>query len=160
MAATKFPPVGARSWGPHTAVTFFGLDRTQYLHGANEFTLGFAMIETEEALENLDRIVATPGIDGLFISPDDPSVAITHGRHVEATHPPIMALMEKALLVTLRHGKFAGIFVGNAEQAREYARRGFKFISMGTDLGFLKRAAESALNHAKNGLEPGGNSGP
>ena len=160
VAATKFPPVGARSWGPHTAATFSGLDRTQYLHRANEFTLCFAMIETEEALEHLDRIVATPGIDGLFISPDDLSVAITHGRHVEATHPPIIALLEKALLVTLRHGKFAGIFVGNAEQAREYARRGVKFISMGTDLGFLKRAAESALNHAKNGLEPIGNSGP
>ena len=64
------------------------------------------------------------------------------------------------MLVTLRHGKFAGIFVGNAEQAREYARRGFKFISMGTDLGFLKRAAETALNYAKNGVAAAGNAKP
>jgi 4-hydroxy-2-oxoheptanedioate aldolase len=149
VAATKFPPVGSRSWGPHTAVTFSGLDRTQYLHRANEFTLTFAMIETEEALEHLDRIIATPGIDGLFISPDDLSVAITRGRHVESTHPPIVALLEKALVMTLRAKKFAGIFVGNATQAGEYARRGFKFISLGTDLGFLRQAAEGALKQAR-----------
>ncbi len=154
VEATKFPPLGMRSWGPHTAVTFSRLDRTAYLHQANEFTLAFAMIETEEAVTHLDAILTTPGIDGIFIGPSALSVSLTRGRHVEATQPPLVAMLEKVLVLVLRHGKFAGIFAGNADQAREYAARGFKLVAMGTDLGFLRRAAENALARAKGETPP------
>jgi 4-hydroxy-2-oxoheptanedioate aldolase len=149
VEATKFPPLGARSWGPHTAATFAGLERTDYLHRANEFTLALAMIETEEALLHLESILMTPGLDGVFIGPTDLSVAITRGRHLEATHPPVVAAFEKLLVMTLRHNKIAGISAGNADLAKEYAKRGFKFVSLGTDLGFLRRGAENALARAK-----------
>ena len=55
----KFPPLGRRSWGPRAALPLSGLVGPAYLHSANAFTLAIAMIETREALEALDEIVAT-----------------------------------------------------------------------------------------------------
>ena len=154
--ATKFPPAGERSWGPHTALGLSGLDRTQYLHRANEFTLAFALLETVEALEKIESILATPGLDGIFVGPNDLSISITRGRHVDPTHPPVVAAIEKVLLLALRHNKFAGIFAGNATLAHEYAHRGFKFVAMGSDLGFLRAGAEQVLAGAKGGAAPAG----
>ena len=154
--ATKFPPAGGRSWGPHTALGLSGFDRTQYLHRANEFSLAFALLETAEALEKIESILATPGHDGIFVGPNDLSISITRGRHVDPTHPPVVAAIEKVLLQALRHNKLAGIFAGNAALAHEYAYRGFKFVAMGSDLGFLRAGADQALAGAKGAAAPAG----
>ncbi len=154
VEVTKFPPLGERSWGPHTALGLSGLDRTGYLHRANEFSLAFALLESAEAFEKIESILATPGLDGIFIGPNDLSISITRGRHVDPTHPPVVAAIEKVLLQALRHNKFAGIFAGNAALALEYARRGFKFVAMGSDLGFLRSGAEQALARAKGEAPP------
>src|ERR1700691_1840275 len=71
-AAAKFPPMGERSWGPHRVTALAGLaDQTVYLREANDHVVTLAMIETRTALENLEAILATPGIDGLFLGPSD-----------------------------------------------------------------------------------------
>jgi 4-hydroxy-2-oxoheptanedioate aldolase len=147
--ATKFPPVGERSWGPHTALGLSGLDRTGFLHRANDFSLAFGMIETVEGLEKIEAILTTPGLDGVFIGPNDLSISMTRGRSVDPAHPPVVAAIEKVLLLSLKHNKFPGIFAGSAETAREYAKRGFKFVAMGSDLGYLRAGAANALAQAK-----------
>ena len=77
-AAAKYPPVGERSWGPHRATTLAGLaDQSVYLREANDHVITLAMIETRTALGNLDAIVDTPGIDGLFLGPSDLSIALS-----------------------------------------------------------------------------------
>ena len=69
-AAAKYPPIGERSWGPHRATTLAGLsDQSVYLREANDHVVTLAMIETRTALQNLDAIVDTPGIDGLLPRP-------------------------------------------------------------------------------------------
>jgi 4-hydroxy-2-oxoheptanedioate aldolase len=145
----KFPPVGERSWGPHTALGLSGLDRAGFLHRANDFSLAFGMIETMEALEKIEAILTTPGLDGIFIGPNDLSISMTRGRLVDPAHPPVLAAIEKILLLSLKHKKFAGIFAGSAETARDYAKSGFKFIAMGSDLGYLRAGAMNALAQAK-----------
>jgi 4-hydroxy-2-oxoheptanedioate aldolase len=75
----KFPPLGQRSWGPRAAQKLTGLEGPEYLHGANALTLAIAMIETREALAALDAILATPGIDGVFVGPNDLSIALSRG---------------------------------------------------------------------------------
>ena len=71
VKAAKYPPLGMRSWGGYAAVQAAGVVPADYLAEANEGTLVFAMIETQEALDNLDAIAATPGLDGLFVGPND-----------------------------------------------------------------------------------------
>jgi len=100
-----------------------GLDRGGFLHRANEFSLALGMIETTEALERIDSILVTPGLHGIFIGLNDLSISMTHGRHVDPAHPPVLAAIEKVLLKSLRHNKFTGIFAGSAERARIYEVR-------------------------------------
>jgi 4-hydroxy-2-oxoheptanedioate aldolase len=67
----KYPPLGERSWGPYRATGLTGLDGEAYLKSANDITLAIAMIETRQALDLLDDILAVPGIDGVFVGPSD-----------------------------------------------------------------------------------------
>src|SRR6266567_1712421 len=78
VSFAKFPPIGERSWGPHRATTLAQMpDQTVYLREANELTVTFAMIETRTALDNVEAIAATPGIDALFLGPADLSIALS-----------------------------------------------------------------------------------
>ena len=74
---TRYPPIGSRSFGPARARITMGAD---YIKHANEQIMVLAMIETSEALANVDAIAATPGIDGLYIGPSDLTLGITNGR--------------------------------------------------------------------------------
>src|SRR5499427_10222069 len=80
----KFPPIGERSWGPHRATTLAGLtDQSIYLREANDHIITLAMIETRTALDNVEAIAATPGIDALFLGPADLSIALSKGANVD-----------------------------------------------------------------------------
>src|SRR5258708_3461601 len=84
VAATKYPPLGERSWGPHRATMLAGLaDQKVYLNEGNALTFTLAMIETRAALDNVAVIAATPGIDGLFLVPSDLSIALSQGATID-----------------------------------------------------------------------------
>ena len=119
VSVAKYPPVGERSWGPQRAMTLAGMgDMKAYLHEANALTVTFAMIETRTAIDNLDAIAATAGIDALFVGPSDLSIALTDGAEVE----PHSALVERELdrIVAAaqqgRQGRRA-LYCANAERA-------------------------------------------
>ena len=147
--AVKFPPVGRRSWGPHRALAMSGLDRTAFLHGANARTFAFAMIETEEAMSRLDAIVATPGLDGVYIGPNDLCVSLTGGQAVEPEHPVVLEAIDKVLDAARRHGRTAGIFANTTGIAQDYFARGFRFISLGNELAFMRDRAEAVAKAAR-----------
>jgi 4-hydroxy-2-oxoheptanedioate aldolase len=146
--ATKFPPIGTRCWGPQTALYYARLDRNGYLHYANDLTVSLAMIESAEGYEQVEKIMTTPGIDGVLVGPYDLSISLSRGRYVDPNAPAVVAALEKVLVLALRHGKVAGIFANSPELARDHARRGYRFIAVGTDLGFLRAAARAALDDA------------
>src|SRR5690606_19198047 len=90
-AATQYPPVGQRSWGPTYAFPRHGHgDYQEWLRTSNGRTLSFAMIETREAVAVLDDIMAIPGIDAVFLGPGDLSIAWTEGRKVNSTLEDMM----------------------------------------------------------------------
>ena len=80
-AAMKYPPLGERSWGPTYAFPRHGKgDYAEWLRDTNQRTMAFAMVETRAALDALDGILDTPGIDGIFLGPSDFSIAWTQRR--------------------------------------------------------------------------------
>jgi 4-hydroxy-2-oxoheptanedioate aldolase len=93
----KFPPAGARSWGPHGALALSGLAPADYLAQANGFSLAFAMIETRAALDAVDAILATPGLDGIFLGPSDLSVTLSGGASLDPTGQAVDAALAHAL---------------------------------------------------------------
>jgi 4-hydroxy-2-oxoheptanedioate aldolase len=150
--ACKFPPLGERSWGPHRALMLAGIsDPKIYLREANDNIVTLAMIETKEAMDNLDAIAAVPGIDVLFVGPSDLSITLTNGAELEPHSKAVEAALEKVLAACKKAGKIAGLYCVNAERAVETAKRGFRYLAVGNDLGFLRSAAAAQVKIIKAG---------
>ena len=75
VSATRFVPVGNRSFGPRHAASLYGIDTKEYLSEFDHCSLALAMIETREAYDNLDEIIEVEGIDGVLIGPGDLSIS-------------------------------------------------------------------------------------
>jgi 4-hydroxy-2-oxoheptanedioate aldolase len=145
----KYQPVGQRSWGPRAALTHSGMIGPAYLHSANAITLAIAMVETSEAFAAIDDILATPGIDGIFIGPSDLSIALHRGALVDPHGADVDAAFTKAVERAKAHGKFAAAFCFDGKRARELAGRGFSLCSVSTDSLLLRAAARAELAAAR-----------
>ena len=131
VSATKFPPLGERSWGPTRAMTLAGIaDPKQYLNEANAATVTLAMIETKTAMANLDAIAAVPGIDVLFVGPSDLSIGLTDGKELDPHSDTVEAALDKIVAACRKAGKIAGALLrqrrarGGLRQARHPLPRG------------------------------------
>jgi 4-hydroxy-2-oxoheptanedioate aldolase len=149
-SVAKFPPAGERSWGPQRAMTLQGRSNTlDYLREANDGTLTLAMIETPTALANVDAIAATPGIDALFIGPYDLSTSLSGGNAQDVQAPEVEKAIDRICVAATKAGKIPGIYCTDAERARALAKRGFKFITVGSDTGILRDGAATILKALK-----------
>jgi 4-hydroxy-2-oxoheptanedioate aldolase len=150
VAATKFPPLGERSWGPTRAMTLAGIGDTKaYLREANENNVTLAMIETKAAMANIDAIAAVPGIDVLFVGPSDLSIGLTDGAELEPHSATVEAALDKIIAACRKAGKVAGLYCANAERALACAKRGIRFLAVGSDLGFLRAGTAAQLKVLK-----------
>jgi 4-hydroxy-2-oxoheptanedioate aldolase len=146
VAASKFPPLGERSWGPHRAIALAGIaDQTIYLREANDAVVTFAMIETRAALGNVDAIAATPGIDALFVGPSDLSIALSDGTTLDPHSASVDDALERIAAAAKQAGKIAGLYCINAERALACAKRGFRFLAVGSDQAFLRAGTAAQL---------------
>src|SRR5580693_2594810 len=118
VAATKYPPIGERSWGPHRATMLAGLaDQKVYLNEGNGLTFTLAMIETRAALDNVAAIAATPGIDGLFLGPADLSIALSQGATIDPLSPDVDRELERIAEAARKAGKIFGAYSHTPERA-------------------------------------------
>src|SRR5699024_6170211 len=97
-------------------------------------------IETAEALENLDEILAVTGIDGIFIGPSDLSASM--GYTGEQNHPDVVAAAKHVIAKAKAAGVFAGVNAFNPDQAQDYVDAGADFVNVGADVALLARATE------------------
>ena len=145
----KFPPEGARSWGPHGGLVFTGLTPSDYLKQANGFSLAFAMIETREALDSVDAILAVPGLDGIFLGPADLSVTLSRGEILD----PASQAVDQALAHALARGraaqKFIGIHAITGARASLLVKQGFSLVAIASDSAFLRAGAQEAIKAAR-----------
>ncbi|MBZ0215462.1 MAG: hypothetical protein K8F25_02815, partial [Fimbriimonadaceae bacterium] len=122
-----------------------GMDKDNYLASANDLVVTMAMVETRMALKNIDSICSTPGVDMIFVGPNDLSVSLSDGAKIDPNDPEV----DKALGLVLRkceaHGVFSGIFANTVEMGCKYRDMGFRFISVGSDMNFLETGSLSAL---------------
>lgn len=145
----KFPPIGERSWGPGAALPLSGLDTQAYLASANGLVQAIAMIETREALEALDDILAVTGIDGVFIGPADLSIALNGGAKWDPRGAPVLEAAAQVVARAKAHDKYAGMFCYDGSDASAMAELGFKLCSVGSDGAFLRAAARAELAAAR-----------
>jgi 4-hydroxy-2-oxoheptanedioate aldolase len=126
-------------------------DQKVYLREANDATVTLAMIETREAMDNLDAIAAVPGIDVLFVGPSDLSITLSNGQSWDPHSAEVEAALDKIVAATKKAGKIAGLYCANAERALATAKRGFRFLAVGSDLGFLRAGLAPQVKALKGG---------
>jgi 4-hydroxy-2-oxoheptanedioate aldolase len=144
----KFPPLGDRSWGPHGALTLTGLQPGDYFARANAFSTAFAMIETREALNAVDEILAAPGIDGIFIGPSDLSIALSNGSGVNPVSAEVDQALDHAFARAREAGKLIGVYAATPERAASAIRKGFDLVTLASDVALLRAGAQAALKEA------------
>jgi 4-hydroxy-2-oxoheptanedioate aldolase len=152
VQACRYPPRGFRSWGPVRASIYAGMD---YGDHANQDVLVIPMIETAQALENLDDILSVPGVDAVYVGPSDLSLALGCKPRLDQTDAPVVEAQKKIAAACKRHGVVAGIHNNTAAYALKMAAEGYQFLTLASDSRFLAaRAAEEAAAVKKSA--PGG----
>lgn len=142
VGACRYPPLGYRSLGPTRATLYAGADYARY---ANETILTLAMIETQQALDNLQDILQTPGLDGVFVGPGDLRLSLTGQTGMELADPTLLAALDQIARVTRDNGRVAGIWVPDPAVGREMAALGYQFVTLATDTRLLSAAAANIV---------------
>ena len=143
--ACRFPPVGERSWGMGRALAY-GEDYTDWI---NDQLFVAAQIETVQAAENAEAIMAVPGIDGCMVGPADLACSMGfHPREAARREEHVRAL-ERIVQACRNTGKIPGIDTGASESVVKRIGQGFLFIPMGSDVKFLNAGAIAGARLAK-----------
>ena len=154
-AAMKYPPLGERSWGPTYAFPRHGKgDYAEWLRDTNQRTMAFAMVETRAALDALDGILDTPGIDGIFVGPSDFSIAWSNGATINSTLESMMETVASIAERTRKAGKHAAIYVIEPAIAGRVVSMGFRLLAMGSDHTLISLGAKTlikSMNDSING---------
>lgn len=141
----RYPPLGDRSFGPTRAAFAHG---DSYAARANASLLAFAMIETAEAYANLEPIVATPGLDGIYVGPVDLSLSLSNGKLKPGTdreEPEMIAALQTIAAACNRQGIIAALHCGTADYAARAVSWGYKMVTVGSDARFMSLAAATAV---------------
>ena len=147
VKACLYPPKGYRSYGPIRGLLYGGSDYGKY---ANDEIIKLAMIETRESLENLDSIMSTPGLTGIYIGPADLSLAI--GEEPSFDKPEGDKVYDTIMKI-LEHAKknkiIAGIHNMKSEYAEKMIKKGFQLVTVGSDQRFMSAGAKDAISRFK-----------
>lgn len=154
VAATRYAPLGIRSYGPTRAGMVHGAD---YAKVANAEVLVLAMIETRAALENLDAILGVEGIDGIYVGPADLGLSMGYAPTLDPTAPEVLAAIATILARAKDKGRVAGIHAGSAAMIRRLLAQGFDFASLLTDMRLFISSVAAQIAVVRGDAGPASN---
>jgi 4-hydroxy-2-oxoheptanedioate aldolase len=141
VAAAKYPPLGTRGMSTGLAhLGFRSLPAKEALPKMNEATMVIVQLESAAGLAVIEDIVAVPGVDMVLIGTNDFLADL--GRPGEYDHPKVREAYERTIAACRRHGKTAGVggLSSRPDLVQQFVGMGARFVSTGTDLGFLLAA--------------------
>ena len=156
VSYVRYPPRGVRSYGPTRALVSAGAD---YYEKANDEVVCLAMVETAEAYQNLDDIVTTPGLDGVYVGPSDLAIGLTNGRMgpgFDRREPELLVATKRILEACKQAGILGGLHCGSPEYAAEAVSWGFDLVTLVSDAQLLSEGAAARLAKVKSILNGGG----
>jgi 4-hydroxy-2-oxoheptanedioate aldolase len=138
VKAAKYPskefPGAFRGSGAMFAPANFNQTGREYLFSANENVMVCVQIETRLAIENVEAIASVPGIDMLFIGPNDLAGSLGYVAFDHATIPEVQEATKKVLAAANKAGKYAGYFAMSADAAAQKYQEGWQFMNCGADI--------------------------
>jgi 4-hydroxy-2-oxoheptanedioate aldolase len=149
--ACRYAPHGTRSFGPLGASTRYG---GGYAGTANDVVACIPMIETRQAVESVDEILAVPGIDAVYVGPAD--LSLTYGLRPAVDHDgdPFNGALATIVDACQRHGVVPGIHA-NAELAAKRHAAGFRMITVGLDASPATAALRADVTAARAAIDDG-----
>lgn len=136
VADCRYPPQGTRGYGPRVPSNYGRAGGPDYVQRATAGVFAAVMIETREAVEAIDDILAVPGLDSVVLGPYDLSGAL--GLLGQVEHPTVVAALEHVIARAQAAGKFVGSGMGpHPDYAVRMARRGVQWVQAGGDYGYL-----------------------
>jgi 4-hydroxy-2-oxoheptanedioate aldolase len=145
VSYVRYPPDGQRSFGP-TRVNFSA--GANYAAEANGEIVAFAMVETAEAMANLDAIAATPGLDGIYVGPSDLTFSLWGGQlpaGFDREEPEMIEALKTILAACKRNGLRAALHCGTADYAARAIGWGFDMTTVSGDSRLLAAAAAASV---------------
>lgn len=146
VAACRYPPTGARSFGPARGKLYGGPD---YFDAANGEIMAIPMIETIEALQNIDDILAVPGVDMIYIGPNDLALDLGERPGAElqdsATSKAITHILDRAKAAKVP----TGIFCSDGELSKQRLAEGFDLVTPGNDFNTLMAAMQREIGKCR-----------
>jgi 4-hydroxy-2-oxoheptanedioate aldolase len=146
VAWTHYAPQGGRSFGPVRASIYGGAD---YAERANETIVVFAMIETGQALDNLDAILSVEGLDGVYVGPSDLSLSLGCKPSFDDVEPPVAEAIAHIVQRATAHGRVAGVHNGRVDVAHARAAMGYRFLTVSSDARILAAGSQAILTQWK-----------
>ena len=143
VAWTSYAPRGTRSFGPVRAGLVHGAD---YAERANDTVVRFAMIETAQALDNLDAILSVEGLDAIYIGPSDLSLSLGCKPVFDDVDPKAAQAIDHIIERAQAHGVVAGIHNGRPDVAQARIAKGFRFVTLGSDMRILAAGAQQLVS--------------
>lgn len=140
--ACRYPPAGIRGWAPRRAGGY-GFDAAEYTAAANDAMICIPIIESREAVENIDAIVGVDGIDGITIGPMDLSISL--GCFQQFDHPDYLAAVRRVREACRRYGKAMGTGCYSSEHAQQCIRDGDALLLVAGDDLFLAAEAKRQI---------------
>ena len=141
-----YPPIGKRSFGPMRAQIIYGSD---YYKNANTQIVTLAMIETEEAVKNIDEILSVKNLTGVYIGPADMSVSYGMQPKFDVKEDPIYSNIKYIVKKTKEYGKIAGIHNGSTNYAKEMISLGYQFVTISSDFRAMSTYAKKIIDEMK-----------
>jgi 4-hydroxy-2-oxoheptanedioate aldolase len=142
VQSARYAPLGGRSFGPTRANLVHG---PAYARTANARVMLLAMIETREALANLDAILAVEGIDGVYVGPSDLGLSLGYEPTLDPTAPEVLAAIAEILTRARAAGRIAGVHTGSPAMVNAMLDKGYHFASLLTDVRLFVSAVAGQL---------------
>ena len=142
VAACRYAPAGMRSFGPARGLLFGGAD---YFDHANEEVVVLAMIETVDGMNNLEDILTTPGLDGVYIGPNDLALVLGARPGSDLTDQRCIDAIAHILASAKAHRKFAGIFCASGEVGAIRRQQGFDMVTLTHEGSYVSQAAKAHI---------------
>ncbi|MDX6631472.1 MAG: 4-hydroxy-2-oxoheptanedioate aldolase [Gaiellales bacterium] len=151
VAATRYPPLGYRSWGPVRSIMAEpAFDPAR----GNERSVCIVMVETVEAFGNLEAILEVPGVDSVLVGPSDLAISHSGDTSGAGSSERDVAMIREIAAACARRGLAAAISCGSGEEVRRWQAAGYTLLALPSDAALLGAGMASVLAAVREGSAP------
>jgi 4-hydroxy-2-oxoheptanedioate aldolase len=145
IAAAKYPPIGNRSVGGALHALNFGTTAGEYYRRADDEILVILQTESPAGVANADEIYRLPGVDAIFVGPNDLRAQMRTSDGKDPSAEEFEAMLGRILETGKRCGTPVGLHVRTAADARERIQAGWQFLAVGSELAMMLAQAQSIV---------------